>query len=126
MDHKEADTLHYIVSKLIWVAKMGRPGIEPDILFLCNRVTKSTVEYKENVKRVLQFLKHKINNKRFVGAENLSQLFIWVDAAYGVHPDLKNPHRWRYIILIRASVIQVHKKLNTKISAEAKVVILSY
>ena len=89
MDHKEADTLHYIVSKLIWVAKMGRPDIEPDILFLCNRVTKSTVEYKEILKRVLQFLKQTIKNKRVVGAYNLSQLFLWVDSAYAVHPDLK-------------------------------------
>ena len=27
--------------------------------------------------------------RRVMGSENLSQLFPWVDAEYGLHPDLK-------------------------------------
>ena len=68
--------------------KGGRPDIEPEILFLCTRLTNITVEGKAKLKRVLQFIKQKINDKRVMGTDNLSQIYTWVDAAYGVRPDL--------------------------------------
>ena len=49
------------------------------------------MEDKEKLKRVLQFLKQKINNKSIIVAENLSQLCTWFDAAYIVNPDIKSP-----------------------------------
>ena len=53
---------------------MGRPNIEPEVLFLCTRFSKSTVEYKAKLNSVLQFLKQTINYKRVVGAYNLNKL----------------------------------------------------
>ena len=41
------------------------------------------------MRRVLQYLKHTIDDKMIMGADRLIQLCTWVDAAYGVHPDLK-------------------------------------
>ena len=46
LEKKYADILHSIVEKILWVAKGVIPNIEPAILFLCNRVTKSTKEDK--------------------------------------------------------------------------------
>ena len=58
-----------------------------------------------------------------VGVYSLSQLFTWVDAAYGVHPDLKSHiggcMSFGYKIVHCKSS---KKKINTKISTEAKVV----
>ena len=48
LENKYADIFHCIVAKLLWVAKRGRPDIEPAISFLYTRVTKSTKEDKEN------------------------------------------------------------------------------
>ena len=42
LEKKDADILHYIVEKLLWVEKRGRSNIAPNISFLCIRVTKST------------------------------------------------------------------------------------
>ena len=42
LEKKDADILHSIVAKIIWVEKSLRPDIEPYISFLCNRVTKRT------------------------------------------------------------------------------------
>ena len=61
--------------KRIWVAKGGRPDIEPSILFLCTRVTKIKMEGKAKLKLVLQLLKHTINDKIVMGEDSLSQLF---------------------------------------------------
>ena len=126
LDKQEADTLHSMVAKLLWVAQKGRPEIEPEISFLCTRVAKSTVEDKVKLKRVLQLLKHKINYKRVMGENNLTHLCKWVDVVYGVHLYIKihtsGSISFGYVLVhCRSS----KHKLNTKSSTEAKLVGLS-
>ena len=102
---------------------MVRTDIEPDILLLCTRVTKSTKEEKANLRRLLQHLKNTLNDKRIMGAYSLIQLCTWVDAAYGVHPNLKIHNggcmSFGYGIPHCKSRKQ---KLNKKSSTETKVV----
>ena len=42
LEKKYSDIFHSIVANLLWVAKRGRPDIDPVISLMCNRVTKST------------------------------------------------------------------------------------
>ena len=90
LEKKDADVFHFIVAKLLWVEKWGRPDIEPSMSFLCTRVTKSTKEDTAKLRQVLQYLKHTIYDKMIMGADRLSHLCTWVDAAYGVNPALKS------------------------------------
>ena len=69
---------------------MGRPDIEPDISFLCTILNDITKEEKDKLRLMLQYLKHKINDKMIMGTDSLIQLCPWVDAVYGVDPDLKS------------------------------------
>ena len=57
LEKKYEDILHSIVAKLLWVAKRGRPDIDPTISFLCTRETKITNEDKEKLRQLLQYLK---------------------------------------------------------------------
>ena len=57
LENKVADILHFIAANIFWVAKKGRPDIEPTISFLCTRVTNITKEDKEKLRRLLQNLK---------------------------------------------------------------------
>ena len=91
IEKKDTYIFHFIVAILLWVEKRGRPNIEPVILFLCTRVTKSTKEDKATLRRVLKYIKHTIYDKSVMVADSLRQFCAWVDAAYGVHPDLKSP-----------------------------------
>ena len=119
LDKQEAYTPYYMVAKLLWVAKNGRPDIEPEMSFLCIRLTKSTVQYKATFKRVIQFLKQTINDKRVVGSYNLSQLYTWSDSAYSLYPYLKI-HTGR-VILFGYGLVHCRsskKKFNTKSSTE--------
>ena len=50
---------------------MGRPDIEPDILFLCIRVTNITKEENAKLRLVLKYLKHTIYDKRIMGSYSL-------------------------------------------------------
>ena len=64
------------------------------MLYLTTRVSKSNrlVDcYK--IKRVLSFLKQKIdNNKRIIGASSLQDLYTWVDTSYTVLPNMTGAH----------------------------------
>ena len=60
IENKYTDIFHYIVAKLLWLEKGGRPDIDPTISFLCTRVTKSTKEKKAKQRRVLKYIKHTI------------------------------------------------------------------
>ena len=88
LENKDADILHSMVEKLLWVAKWGTPKIEPKISLLCTRVTNSIKEDTETLRRVLQYLKHTIDDKKIVGEYSLSQLCIWVDPEYKIHSHL--------------------------------------
>ena len=48
LDKKDADILHSIVAKLLWVSKRERPDIDPVISFLCTIVTNSINKDMEN------------------------------------------------------------------------------
>ena len=54
LEKKDAEILHYIVPKLIWIAKGGRSKVELDILFLCNIVTKSINKEKAKLRQLMQ------------------------------------------------------------------------
>ena len=86
-------------------------------------MTKSTNEDKAKLRQVLQYLKQTIDDKIIMGADSLSQLCTRVDAAYGVHPDLKIHTGGCMSFGYKMVHCQSRKqKLNTKNSTEAKVV----
>ena len=89
LENKYPDIFYSIVAKLLWVEKGGRPNIDPAISSLCTRVTNSINGEKKKLRRVLKYLKHTIDDKIIMVSDILIHLCTWVDAAYGVHPDLK-------------------------------------
>ena len=86
-------------------------------------MTKITNEDKAKLRQILQYLKYTIDDKMIMGADSLSQLRTQVDAAYGVHPDLKihtgGCMSFGYKMVHCKSSKQ---KLNTTNSTEAKVI----
>ena len=54
LQNKDVDILHYIVAKIPYVEKYGRPNIETAISLLCTIVTKSTKEDKAKLSQALQ------------------------------------------------------------------------
>ena len=74
----------------------------------------------------MKFLRHKINDKRLLGVDNISPLCTWVDASYSSHPNLKSHTGsgmsfWYGLVHCKS----IKHKLNTKSSIEAKSVGLS-
>ena len=126
LEEKYADILHSIVENNNMGRKMGKPSIEIDISFLCTRVIKRTKEKKSNLRQVLQYLKHTINDNMTMGTDSLSQLCKWVDTKYGVHTDLKILTGGCMPFECGIVHCKTNKqKLNTKSYTEAKLVCVS-
>jgi hypothetical protein len=61
-----------VLAKLLYVATRALVDILLTIGFLCSRVSKSTVEDKDELKRLLEYLKGTIDLKYVLGADDLT------------------------------------------------------
>ena len=123
LDKDEADHFHRIVVKLLYVSKRGRVDIQLAIAFLCTRVSCCSYQDWDKLKRVMQFLNRTLDDYMIIGADCLTVLKTWVDASYGVHPDMKS-HTGGVVSLGRGVIMSKSskQKLNTKSSTEAELV----
>jgi hypothetical protein len=123
LEKGKADVYHKVVAKLLYVSHRGRPDIQLAIAFMCTRVACSTTQDWGKLKRLLQYLNWTIDNVLTIGAESPEKLMTWVDAAYGVHQDMKS-HTGGTMSFGRGAVLckSSKQKLNTKSSTEAELV----
>ena len=71
LDEERAQILHSLTMKLMYVCQRSRPDIITTIAFLCTRVTKSTEQDWDKLKRLLEYLWSTVNDVLTLGAENL-------------------------------------------------------
>ena len=90
LGEKRSEIFHHIVAKLLYVSKRVRVDISPTIAFLCTRVSKSTEQDWEKLRRLLEYLNGTKNIRRIMGSDGLSSLRTYVDAAYAVHADMRS------------------------------------
>jgi hypothetical protein len=123
LNKTEAELFHHIVAKLLYVCKRCRLDIGLAIAFLCTRVSKSTNEDKEKLRRLLRYLERTKQEHLTLGATSFTTISGYIDAAYAVHPDRKS-HTGGCITFGRGTLMMKSEKqkLNTKSSTEAEVV----
>jgi hypothetical protein len=92
--------------------------------FLSTRVSKSTGDDRNTLRRLLEYIKGSINLVYTLGADDVHQrMWTWVDAAYAVHPDMKSHTGGVISFGLGGIVCKLNKqKLNTKSSTEAEFV----
>ena len=123
LDKEHSDRFHRVVAKLLYTSHRGRPDIQLAVAFLCTRVSRSTTRDWDKLKRLLQYLNGTVTDVLVLGADCLTKLMTWVDAAYGVHHDMKS-HTGGVMSLGWGTVMckSTKQKLNTKSSTEAELV----
>ena len=128
LSERKSEIFHSVTAKLLYIMKRSRPDIETAISFLCKRVSKSDTQDWKKLKRVLAWLKGTINDIRYFGLKNNSEVYIkfWVNASYSIHPDMKS-HTGGSLSLGHGTLSNKSstQKLNTKSSTEAELVGLS-
>ena len=122
-DRKEY--FHYIVYKLVHISKCARLDIDLVISVLCTRVTYSTDECWEKLRRFLHYLHGTINLERIIGVGKggVGTILTWVDASYATHFIMKGHIGAVTSLGIGGVDVKYSKqKLNTKISTKSEIV----
>ena len=71
-----------INAKILCIMKHSRPYLETQASFLCTRVNLTSKEYWGKLRRVLNYMRAKKNDKRIMGSGNLIKIETWVDASH--------------------------------------------
>jgi hypothetical protein len=123
LNKRDAELFHSVAAKLLYVAIRARMDILLPVIFLCTRVSRSTVQDQDKLKRVLEYLNGTLDYKYTIGSDNMGSIRTWVDASYAVHPDMKS-HTGGLISFGTGGLMckSSKQKLNTKSSTEAELV----
>ena len=121
LDNDQSEVFHHIVAKLLYISIRVRIDIIPTIAFLCTRVSKSTKEDWEKLRRLLEYLNGTLHLRRVIGSDGLQSLTTYVDAAYATHMDMRS--HTGGLISLGKGVIHAKsskQKSNSKSSTEAE------
>ena len=123
LPENDAELLHSIVAKLLYIGNRARPDIILPVAFLCTRVLKPTEQDKTKLRRILQYLNRTKELFLTLGADDLSKMHTWVDASFAVHMDSKGHTgggmSLGYGVILPKSIKQ---KLNAKSSTECELI----
>ena len=75
----------------MYICKRAHPDIKPALLFLSTRVANPSKDDPKKLYRVLDFLRDTIDDDRVIGANDLSEIYMWVDTSFvAVYPNMQS------------------------------------
>ena len=89
LDKDRATIFYRMTMQLLYLCQRGRPELRTAISFLCRRNQAPDEDDYKKLTRVMQYLQGSIDLKLVLSADGSGMISWWVDAAYGVHFDMK-------------------------------------
>jgi hypothetical protein len=119
----DAEFFHHVVAQLLFLCKRARPDIQTAVSFLCTRVLHPDFDDFKKLARVIKYLRGTTTLPLTLEASDTRLMEWWVDASYGVHPDMKS-HTGGILSLGKGAVYATStgQKINTRSSTEAELV----
>jgi N-acetylmuramoyl-L-alanine amidase len=126
LSDREREFFHSLVAKLLYIAKRGRPDILLAVIFLTTRVKQPDLDDQKKLQRVISYLKQSRDLVLTLGADDIQQIKIFIDASHAVHDDAKS-HTGVVITLGKGSIFakSSKQKLVSKSSTAAELIALS-
>lgn len=123
---KEKEIFHSIVAKLLYLAKHGRPDLLTAVSFLTTRVQDPDEDDLKKLERLIKYLKGTRELVLTLEADDLTQIHVYIDASYAVHPDMKS-HSGLVATLGKGGIIakSSKQKLVAKSSTEAELIAIA-
>ena len=123
LDKEKADFFHSTVAKSLFLCKRGRPDIQTAMSFLCTRVQTPNEDDWIKLARMIKYLRYTKHLVLRLMANNLHTTKWWVDAAFGVHHNMRS-HTGGAMSMGTGVCYGTSQKqkLNTRSSTEAELV----
>ena len=122
LEENESIIFHNATAKALYLCKRARPDIQTAVAFLTTRVKAPDCDDWKKLSRMMGYLKGTLNLVLTLSDTGVGGQW-WMDAANGVHPDLRG-HTGGTFSLGKGSVFSksTKQKLNTASSTEAELV----
>ena len=123
LDEEQARFFHYVVAKLLFLSKRGRPDIQTAIAFLSTRVKNPDVDDLKKLTRVIKYLDGSIDIVLRLSAQAPLMIKWWIDGSFATHRDMRS-HSGGTMTMGYGSISSnsTKQKLNTRSSTEAELV----
>jgi hypothetical protein len=123
LDEETSNLFHHNTAKLLFLCKRARPDIQTAVAFLCTRVKGPDTDDYKKLTRVMKYLRGTVNMPLTLEANGSAIFKWWIDASYGVHPDMRS-HTGGVLSLGKGAVYatSTRQKVGTKSSTEAELV----
>lgn len=84
------EKFHTAVAKLLYASKRVRPDIVSAVTFLCTRLKVQNEADWRKLERLIKYLRGSRSLSLTIAMRKSIELRAFVDASYGVHPDMKS------------------------------------
>ena len=117
-----AKQFHRTIAQLLFLCKI-RPDVETLIFSLTTRVLQPDQDDWKKLRHGLMYLKGTLHMKRYLTADELSNIIWWVDGSYGVHCDSKG-HTGAMMSIGKGAIVNISRKhkMNVISSTELELV----
>ena len=123
LSKEQAELFHHLTAKLLYLSKRTRPDIQTAVAFLTTRVSSPDYDDYKKLGRCLKYVAEMKDIPLVLEAVGLHSICWWVDASFGVHPNLRS-HTGATLSFGKGSpfAVSCKQKLNTRSSTEAELV----
>ena len=118
-----ASQFHRTTAQLLFMSMRARPDVQTAVSFFTTRVRAPDMDDWKKLRHCMLYLKGTLHMKRYLSADNLTNIMWWVDGSYGVHWDSKG-HTGAMMSMGRGAIVNVSRKhkLNVGSSTESELV----
>ena len=123
LSKEQAELFHHLTAKLLYLSKRTRPDIQTAVAFLTTHVSSPDCDDYKKLGRCLKYVAETKEIPLVLEAVGLHSICWWVDASFGVHPNLRS-HTGATLSFGKGSpfAVSCKQKLNTRSSTEAELV----
>ena len=119
----QADLFRTMVAKIQFVACRSRPDLKLALSFLTTRVKNPDLDDYRKLVRLVRYIRTTRHLKLTLRASSMTKINWWIDAAYGVHDDMRG-HSGGMMSLGKGAMgsRSMKHKINSRSSTEAEII----
>ena len=120
-----ARQFHRTRAQLLFLCKRARPDVKTLVPLLMTRIKEPDVNNWGKLRHGIMYLRGAMYKKRYLTADSLSNIFLWVDRSFGVHLESKG-HTSAMISMGKGAIVNILRKhkMNVASSTESERVII--